>query len=114
MQVPERFPGEAWVGQVTWLAADAADETQLDGALAGGLDGVVGCLGAPPLLRMSQNSWNGYKWSNESRQAYAQALAPNALAFGAARRAGARRCAFVGVAQMAEMAYDGALQAPSR
>ena len=34
-----------------------------------------------------------------------QALAPNALAFDAARRAGAQRCAFVGVAEMAEIAY---------
>ena len=46
--MPERFPGEAWVGQVEWVAADAAEEGQLDEAFAGGVDGVVGCLGSPP------------------------------------------------------------------
>ena len=46
-QVPERFPGEAWVGEVAWVAADAAVEGLLDEAFAGGVDGVVGCLGAP-------------------------------------------------------------------
>ena len=107
--VPERFPGEAWVGQVAWIAADAAVEGQLDEALAGGVDGVVGCLGAPSLLQMRKDSWNGRAWSDESRATYAQALAPNALAFDAARRAGALRCAFVGVAEMAEMAYGGTL-----
>ena len=112
--VPERFPGEAWVDQVTWIAADTTDEDQLTEALASGVDGVVGCIGGPPLLRMSQNSWNGYKWSDESHETYSKSLALNALAFAAARRAGARRCAFVGVAQMAEMAYDRTLEGPSR
>ena len=46
--MPERFPGEAWVGQVEWIAADAAEEGQLDEVFAGGVDGVVGCLGSPP------------------------------------------------------------------
>ena len=49
-QVPERFPGEAWVGQVEWIAADAAEEGQLDEAFAGGVDGVVGCLGAAAVI----------------------------------------------------------------
>jgi len=110
-QVPERFPGEAWVDQVAWVAADAAVEGQLDEALAGGVDGVVGCLGAPSLLQMRKDSWNGRAWSDESRATYAQVLAPNALAFDAARRAGAKRCVFIGVAAMAELAYGGTLPA---
>ena len=110
-QVPERFPGEAWVDQVAWVAADAAVEGQLDEALAGGVDGVVGCLGTPSLLQMRKDSWSGRAWSEESRATYAQVLAPNALAFDAARRAGAKRCVFIGVAAMAELAYGGTLPA---
>ena len=110
-QVPERFPGEAWVDQVAWVAADAAVEGELDEVLAGGVDGAVGCLGAPSLLQMRKDSWNGRAWSDVSRATYAQVLAPNALAFDAARRAGAKRCVFIGVAAMAELAYGGTLPA---
>ena len=48
--VLERFPDESWVSQVEWLAADASGEAAVQEAVSGGIDGVVGCLGAPDKL----------------------------------------------------------------
>ena len=106
--VLERFPDESWVSQVEWLAADASGEAAVQEAVSGGIDGVVGCLGAPDKLReMSSSSWNGNRWSDESHQLYEGTFAPYRLAFGAAKAAGAERCAYVGVSEVVEMGYGG-------
>lgn len=104
----DQFQGEDWLTQVDWLEVDATDKGAVEAALEGeSIDGCVGCVGAPELLKMSQTSWNGNLWSEESFRLCRETFAPNEFVFDAAAAAGATRCAFVGVSSDAERAYGG-------
>lgn len=111
----EKFDGEAWLEQVTWVSADATmPDCNSDGKIAAalaGADAVVGCMGSgDDLLTPSTRGWmSGYTWSEMSEVQYAANYAPNAKAVAAAKAAGAKRFVLVGVSSVAQMGFGGTL-----
>ena len=106
-RLAERFRGETWIDEVNWFAGDASNEDEAIAAFANGVDGVVCCVGSPGVLKMSKEAWNGNKWSEESLRLYAQNHDANGVAAAAAKKAGAQRCALIGVSSDTETGFGG-------
>ena len=103
------MPEEPWVKQVTFVKADAALEGSVKEALeAAKPDGVVSCMGAGDILRISDDGWEGrWAWSETSQKMYDENFTPNSYAVEAAKAAGATRFVYVGTSTDAQQGYAG-------
>ena len=99
--------GESWVSQVDWQRADAAEDGAAAKVLEGGVDGVVSCIGSGDLQHASAEAWNGWAWSDKSIRQWRENSEPNLKVVAAAKAAGVRRFAFVGVSSDSERGFGG-------
>ena len=105
---PSRLEDEQWAAQVKWVAADAAVGGDAGAALAGGVDGVVSCIGQGDLQLASDKGWNSrWGWSEFSRRQYDENFLPNKQAVAAAQAADAQRFVYVGASSDCERGFGG-------
>jgi hypothetical protein len=105
--VEGRFPGEAWVAEVSWTEADAADPAAFDAALPDRIDALVCCAGSASVLQMGTDGWVGNDWSPLTVRLYEKNRLPSEACLRAAKANGATRCAFVGASSDVENGFGG-------
>lgn len=110
---PKWASGQAWASQVTWATGDAAEDGVLADCMAGGVDGVISCVGLGDVLEMGKDGYSDMKYTSDGRSKrqyfYDGNGPPNQNIAAAAKSAGATKLAYVGVAQDAENGLRGSM-----